>query len=672
MGAPKRLWAWIIDPNQRKRLPLVLLGALIASVGFMSVVYAWEYTSSPVFCGTTCHTMPPEYNAYQQSAHARVDCVTCHVSKGVNTAVMEKVTDMRHVILFAFQSYETPIVIKSLRPAREACEHCHWPEKFYSDRVVKIPRFAQDDKNTELDTYLILKTGGGNVRASQGYGIHWHVDNVVEFVSTDEFKQSIPWVRATFPDGKVVEYFDDGANITKAEAAKLETQRMECIDCHNRTAHYIKSPENLVDEALASGAMDVSLPAIKRKAVEALNMPVETRAKAIDALEGYYATTYPEVYAVKKEAVQDAVVTLRNVDFETSFPDLQEGWKTYANNVGHKEFPGCFRCHDGKHIAESTDVPPERLSIRLQCNVCHSIPETVIAGQQPKFTAIVPQTEPPFHKRSDWMSRHPKQVDATCVACHGEIKYNAKPTADNQSFCANISCHGAGWKKYIGLVEIQSPGVPPLPVPGAAPATLIGQPATLSGPDGVPYLLASHNGRSADTCLLCHDTAGVKPVPSSHVGRTSGACLVCHKPLPGTSSTPAAGAALPSPTKLSGSLIPALLADHAGRTSSQCLICHGPSGIRSAPDSHAGRTPDSCLGCHKTAGATSVLLTPALAATPSLQPATGGVPPALLASHVGRPQDTCLACHGPTGPKPAPVSHSGRTAETCLLCHKAS
>jgi predicted CXXCH cytochrome family protein len=671
MGVFKRFWSWLIDPKQRRRLPLVLLGALIASVAFMTVVYAWEYTSRSAFCGTTCHTMPPEYNAYQQSAHARVDCVTCHVSKGVNSAVMEKVTDMRHVILFAFRSYETPIVIKSLRPAREACENCHWPEKFYSDRVVKIPRFSQDEKNTELDTYLILKTGGGNVRASQGFGIHWHVANLVEYVSTDEFNQSIPWVRATFPDGKVVEYFDDGAKISKAEAAKLGTKRMECIDCHNRTAHYIKSPENLVDEALAGGRIDVSLPAIKRKAVQALTTPVETRARTIAALEDYYATTYPKVYAANKESVQAAVVALRKLDADTSFPDLQESWKTYANNVGHKEFPGCFRCHDGKHIAQSTDVPAERLSIRLQCNVCHSIPETVIAGQQPKFTAIVPQTEPAYHERSDWMARHPKQVDATCAACHGEIKYGAQPTADNQSFCANISCHGAGWKKYVGLVEIQSPGVPPLPVPGTTPGGLPGEPANPSGPGGVPFVPASHGGRTVDTCLLCHGATGVKPVPASHAGRTGETCLGCHKPAPGPVVTPVVDVATPVPSKPSGGAIPSLPSSHAGRTSSQCLSCHGPSGTKPAPASHAGRTADLCLGCHKPAPGAAA--TPVVgAATPAPTKPSGSFIPALRSDHAGRTSDQCLICHGPAGVKPVPVaSHAGRSADTCLACHKA-
>jgi len=599
MSLLRRFWTWLLDPAQRQRVPFVLLGALLATLLFAGIVYGWEYTSQPAFCGTTCHTMPPEYSAYQQSAHARVDCVTCHVSKGVNTAVMEKVTDLRHIILYTFKSYETPIVIKSLRPAREACEHCHWPERFYSDRVNKVIHFAADDKSTELNTYLIMKTGGGSERTGKGYGIHWHVENDVEFVATDEFNQVIPWVRATFPDGRVVEYFDDSSKLSKAEVAQLEKHRMECVDCHNRAAHYIKSPEALVDAALAANQMDRSLPEIKRKAVEALTTPVETRGRAIDGLDEYYRTKYADVYAQKKQAVSAAVQLLHQLDSETSFPALQETWKTYPNNVGHKDFPGCFRCHDGKHIAQTSDVSPERQSIRLQCNLCHTIPETVVAGQSPKFTAIVPQTEPAYHERSDWMARHPKQVDATCSACHGEIKYSAQPSVDNQSFCANVSCHGTGWKKYVSLIEIQSPGTPPLPVPGAPVPGVPTGPGTPAGPAGVPGLPASHAGRTSDSCLLCHGAAGVKPVPASHAGRTGETCLSCHKPIPGTAtpSTPTPAAAAPTATGVAG--IPALPADHAGRTADMCLACHGPSGLKPAPASHAGRTAETCLACHK-------------------------------------------------------------------------
>jgi hypothetical protein len=47
------------------------------------------------------------------------------------------------------------------------------------------------------------------------------------------------------------------------------------------------------------------------------------------------------------------------------FPDLKVSWGTYPNNLGHTDFPGCFRCHDGSHA--TTD----RKAIKQDCDVCH-------------------------------------------------------------------------------------------------------------------------------------------------------------------------------------------------------------------------------------------------------------------------------------------------------------
>lgn len=543
MSILKGLWSFLSDPLHRTRAVLVSLGAVLASGFFITAIYAWEFTSTPQFCGTTCHTMPAEYSAYQRSPHARVDCVNCHVPKGVNSAVAQKISDVSHVIGIVFHNYETPIVAQSLRPAREVCERCHWPEKFYGDKIRKIVRFLPDEKNTEVDTYLIMKTGGGTSRVGKGYGIHWHIENQVEYITTDRMKQSIPWVRVTFPNGKQVEYLDATTNLTKEQIERSPKRQMDCMDCHNRASHYLKSPDLSMDEALASGQIDKTLPEIKKKGVEVLEAKYSSlteRLKAIDALEDFYRTNYPQVYAEKSAAIKEAIAFIKQIEVNTDFPQLQVDWRTYPNNVGHKEFPGCFRCHDGKHIAQGApDLPPERLSIRLQCNICHSIPETVAAGQQPQFTSIIPKPEPAYHARGDWMARHPKQLDATCATCHGEIRYSARPTLENQSFCANISCHGTGWKKYIALIDINVPGQVPLPspivppsptptMPAAGPTPIPSKPAAQPA-SGSPALPSDHAGRTPETCLVCHGPSGLKPLPVSHAGRTAEACLACHK-----------------------------------------------------------------------------------------------------------------------------------------------
>jgi hypothetical protein len=40
-------------------------------------------------------------------------------------------------------------------------------------------------------------------------------------------------------------------------------------------------------------------------------------------------------------------------------------WGTYPNNLGHTDFPGCFRCHDGSHTTA------DGKTIAQDCNTCH-------------------------------------------------------------------------------------------------------------------------------------------------------------------------------------------------------------------------------------------------------------------------------------------------------------
>ena len=212
---------------------LAIIGATVFTVG----VTAWEYTNSTEFCGTTCHTMPPEYVAYLQSPHSRVSCVDCHLGQeSVLQAIPRKAREMRHVVNALSQDYEIPIYVRSLRPARDTCEKCHDPEKFSFDSLKKIVRYGEDENNTPRETYLTLKTGGGTDSEGLGTGIHWHTTNEVYYLADDELKQEIPYVREVRPDGSTKEYFDLESDITPEEVAgrSEELRRMDCIDCHNR------------------------------------------------------------------------------------------------------------------------------------------------------------------------------------------------------------------------------------------------------------------------------------------------------------------------------------------------------------------------------------------------------------------------------------------------------
>src|SRR3990172_7504465 len=187
-------------------MPYSVLGILTISL-LVGGAYGWEYTNSPSFCGTSCHTMPPEYAAYEISPHARIYCTECHIGREfVGNQIFRKAGDLRHVIATVFETYEYPIRVKNMRPAPEICEKCHSPEKFSDDSLRVITRYHDDQ--SAYNIYLILKTGGGTKREGLGRGIHWHIQNPVYYYPQGEEEQTIPYVKVVQDDGSTVEYVD--------------------------------------------------------------------------------------------------------------------------------------------------------------------------------------------------------------------------------------------------------------------------------------------------------------------------------------------------------------------------------------------------------------------------------------------------------------------------------
>ncbi|MFN2188689.1 MAG: cytochrome c3 family protein, partial [Candidatus Promineifilaceae bacterium] len=215
------------SPKWLRILPFAFLGVLTLLVG-VATVYGWNYTNSPEFCGSTCHTMPPEYNAYLSSPHARVRCVECHIGRDiVTTQFTRKAGDLRHVIATVTENYEYPIFTRAMRPARESCETCHFPEKFSDDSLREIKHYSSDEENSIERTYLVLKTGGGTQREGLGRGIHWHIENEVRYLATDKLEQDIPYVRTTDDDGNVVEYYDIASGLTPDDIAGQTLETMD-------------------------------------------------------------------------------------------------------------------------------------------------------------------------------------------------------------------------------------------------------------------------------------------------------------------------------------------------------------------------------------------------------------------------------------------------------------
>jgi nitrate/TMAO reductase-like tetraheme cytochrome c subunit len=329
---------------------------------------AVSYMESVTFCGQTCHTvMQPEFVSYQNSAHSRVECVKCHIGAGAGWFVKSKLSGTGQVIAVAFNTYPRPIPtpVHNLRPARETCETCHWPQKYGEDRVRVIPKYAADETNTITKTVLLMKVGGGN----GGIGIHGtHLGPGVKilYAATDQQRQNIPWVTYEGPGRKTV--------YTTADARPdggAPIREMDCMDCHNRPAHSYDLPERGLDKAMSAGRISAGLPFAKKQALEILKGNYSSRDQAAQkipaAFARYYQESYPAIWKLRQTEVTSSGRQVLEVWNRNIFPEMKVNWGVYPVNIGHTDFPGCFRCHDGGHNAQ------DGKSISQDCNACHNL-----------------------------------------------------------------------------------------------------------------------------------------------------------------------------------------------------------------------------------------------------------------------------------------------------------
>ncbi len=342
---------------------------------------AVHYMDSTDFCGTACHSvMAPEYTAYIDSPHSRVACVQCHIGPGASWFVKAKLSGARQVAAVVLKTYSRPIPspVHQLRPARETCEQCHWPRKFHDDKLVVKSKFAADEANTRTTTVLMLRIGG--MGPGGRVGIHGrHLDEGgerIQYRATDR-RQTISEVDYVGDDGRPVRYVSEdvpaaaAAATAAAHANDAEHRSMDCMDCHNRPTHSFSLPERAVDDALAQGHISTRLPFVKKKAVELLRADYPDRESATRAIEAglpaFYRAQYPQVLEKQGPEVEAAARQVRDIYLRNVFPSMRLTWGTHPNNLGHDDFPGCFRCHDDKHKSADGKV------ITQDCSACHAI-----------------------------------------------------------------------------------------------------------------------------------------------------------------------------------------------------------------------------------------------------------------------------------------------------------
>lgn len=392
---------------------ITILFLLLTGIGSYK---AFHYTESNEFCGTLCHSvMEPEYVAYQESAHSRVTCVECHVGEGAGWYVKSKLSGLYQVYSVLFNKYPTPIEtpIHNLRPARETCEECHWPEKFYSYRLRNEKHFLADSANTEWNIQLKMKIGSEHSAQGLLEGIHWHInpDVKIEYVASDHKREYLPWVRyINEATGDTVIYNDIYESLDQEALDTLEVREMDCLDCHNRPSHHYLPPQEFTDHLIAAGTIPKELPEVKMLAMQVFNTPFTDRDSGSmiirESVQDFYASFYPEVMEEKGSLVDQAVEGMLSGYSKHFFPEMKANWDVYPNQIGHIEFNGCFRCHNGNHESDKGAV------ISRDCNICHTI---LAQGTTEDYETTSIESSLEF--------RHPVDIEEawkemTCADCH--------------------------------------------------------------------------------------------------------------------------------------------------------------------------------------------------------------------------------------------------------------
>jgi hypothetical protein len=106
----------------------------------------------------------------------------------------------------------------------------------------------------------------------------------------------------------------------------------------------------------------------------------------------------------KSAHVDDLVHAVQQIYRQDFFPEMKADWRVYPDNIGHKNWPGCFRCHDGLHKSEDgkAKIPAS------DCNACHVILAQGSGAQLEQLSA----------KGVDFFHIDANYSDFTCNNCH--------------------------------------------------------------------------------------------------------------------------------------------------------------------------------------------------------------------------------------------------------------
>lgn len=150
---------------------------------------------------------------------------------------------------------------------------------------------------------------------------------------------------------------------------------------------------------MSIGKINPALPWVKSNAVALLVQKYTTEEEALQKIAAGLRAKYPNA-----PGVDGLVSEVQAIYQQNLFPEMKADWRAYPENIGHKDWPGCFRCHDGKHITTSASAKQIPAS---DCTSCHTI---IAQGNEAELQMISPAGQ---------KFKHPgDEIDGACNDCH--------------------------------------------------------------------------------------------------------------------------------------------------------------------------------------------------------------------------------------------------------------
>lgn len=351
----------LANPKVRNFLVFVAVATGVNLVIGGSLSYsAVHYMESNNFCGTACHqVMGPEFRAYAVGNHTNVKCVACHVGEGAGNMVKAKLNGTRQLLLVLTGGYSRPIPapFHGLKDAQETCLNCHQATHDFGEKLWQTAKF--NDAGERLDTVMLMKLGGGSTGKGI-HGAHLAADVSIEYDAADEKRSSI--VRVRYRKGaETREYAKSGTGVF--------TRRMDCLDCHNRPAHAMKTAERAVDDAFVEGRLSTGVPKLRGAALDVLKQSYATSREASGAipqrLVAYFEKNDAATLGARRSDIDKAGMVLKELFATNVSPEMKLAWGTYPIHIGHTESPGCFRCHGDELKTKGGQT------ITQDCEACH-------------------------------------------------------------------------------------------------------------------------------------------------------------------------------------------------------------------------------------------------------------------------------------------------------------